>query len=78
MSDTTQKPTIKLTQEKAYFVTESDGTRTRKTRTIDIAVGYENVSKNGNPYTRYTLRQEDITVDVDGVVKLIGFAIKEN
>ncbi|MEM6360857.1 MAG: hypothetical protein AAF731_12255 [Bacteroidota bacterium] len=71
----TQKPTIKLAQEKAYYVVDANGNRTRKTKTVDIAVGYENTSKNGNAYTKYTLHLGDITADVDGVVKLVGFGI---
>ena len=73
-----QKPTLKLSQEKAYYAVDANGNRTRKTRTVDVAVGYENVSKNGNAYTRYTLHLGDITADVDGVVKLVGFTLNNN
>ena len=77
MINETQKemPTWKLVQDKAYFSIQKDGSRTRRTKTIDVTVGWDKVSEKGMAYISFADGVQSIEPDADGRVKLVLFPI---
>ena len=78
MNDETQnqKPTWKLVQDKAYYIIQKDGSRARKTRNIDVTVGWNRESDNGTrPISHFADGVQSIEPDADGRVKLVLFPI---
>lgn len=73
-----RKPDFKLVQEKAYNHTGPNGQLVRKSKTVDITVGWQETSKkDGMEYISLADSVMDITADVDGRVKLVLFPIKD-
>ena len=73
-----EMPTWKLVQEKAYYGVQQDGRSMRKTKTLNITVGWDRTSKDGMQYISFADSLQNITADVDGKIKLILFPITNN
>jgi|GEM_PF-2489239 len=78
MNDETQnqKPNWKLVQDKAYYTIQKDGSRVRKTKNIDMAVGWDRESDKGMTYISFADSVQSIETDADGRVKLVLFPMK--
>ena len=79
LSTTTKgrSPDFKLVQEKAFHQVGPNGQMVRKSKTVDITVGWNEVSSNGMEYISLADTVMDITADVDGRIKLVMFPIKD-
>ena len=73
-----RKPHVRLIQEKAYYHTNKKGQSVRKTKTQEVAVGWNEVSqKNNTPYVSFADGVISIEPDIEGKVKLFMYPIKE-
>ena len=69
----TKNPQWNLVQDKAYYTIEKDGSRIRKTKSVTIAVGWEETSQKGLKYISFSTVLNAPTTDVDGKVKFVLF-----
>ncbi len=74
---TGRKPDWKLVQEKAYHRVKNNGQLERKSTTIDIAVGWNETSRDGMDYISWSDSVVPVMPDIDGRIKLVTFPIKE-
>ena len=72
-----KKPNWKLVQEKAYHQVGKNGQLNRKSKTVDIAVGWSETSSSGMGYISWSDRVMTRSPDIDGRVKLVSFPISE-
>ena len=80
MSDTVnetskRKPTHKLAQEVVYYVMDRNGNRQRKTKTIDLAFGWIEVSQNGKNFISFADEVQPVFPDADGRIKRVVFQL---
>jgi len=75
MTNENQRPSWKLVQEKAYYTIKKEESRIRKTRNIDVTVGWDRESGNGLSYISFADGVQSIEPDADGRVKLVLFPI---
>lgn len=76
-TNTGKKPNWKLVQEKAYHQIGKNGQLNRKSKTVDIAVGWSETSSSGMNYISWSDSVMTLTPDIDGRVKLVSFPISE-
>ena len=74
---TGRKPDVKLVQEKAYNQVGQNGQLIRKSKTVDLTVGWKETSKDGMEYISFADSVMDVTADVDGRVRLVIFPIQD-
>ena len=72
-----RKPDWRLVQEKAYHQMGRNGQLNRKSKTVDIAVGWSETSSSGMEYISWSDSVMTVSPDVDGRVKLVSFPISE-
>lgn len=73
-----KKPDWKLVQNKAHFKQELKGGMNRVEEQVEIASGWQNISKDGNEYISFSLSTTPVMPDVDGNIKLVLFAINRD
>ena len=72
-----KKPQWRLVQEKAYYRTGPNGQQIRSTKTIELAVGWNETGReSGNPYISWSDSVTPALPDVDGRIVLRAFEIQ--
>ncbi|GEM_PF-3298004 len=75
-TETKNRPTKRLVQEKAYYKTDAQGRQVRDIDTVEITRGWDQIGReSGNPYISWAITTVQITPDIDGKIKLITFDI---
>lgn len=77
-STTGRKPEWKLLQDKAYYHIDKSGNRTRKTDSIEITVGWMEVSQDGKKYLSWADSVVPVLPDADGRVRLYSIQINND
>ncbi len=73
-------PDFRIMQEKAYFKRGQNGQAIKDVKLVELTVAWNETSSNNKSYLSFADCVMSITPDVDGRVKLVGFAVepKEN
>ncbi len=69
-------PDFRIVQEKAYFKRGQNGQAIKDVKLVELTVAWKETSSNDKPYLSFADCVMSITPDVDGRVKLVGFAIE--
>ena len=75
-TETKNRPTKRLVQEKAYYKTDASGRQVRETENVEVTRGWEQVGReSGKPYISWANTTVPVFPDVDGRIVLRTFDI---
>lgn len=75
-TETKNRPTKRLVQEKAYYRQDATGRQIREVETVEITRGWDQVGKeSGSPYISWANTTVPVFPDVDGKITLRTFDI---
>ena len=75
-TETKNRPTKRLVQEKAFYKTDASGRQVREVENVEITRGWDQVGRDsGNPYISWANTTVPIFPDVDGKITLRTFEI---